>query len=57
MVQKENSVAADDGVQSVSDSQHGGALELLRNQFLHGLLCHNIDVGSSLVQDNKLVAL
>ena len=57
MVQKENAVAADDGVQSVSDSQHGGALELFRDQFLHGLLSDHIDVGSSLVEDNKLVAL
>ena len=57
MIQKENAVAADDCVKSVSNCQDCGALELFLNQLLHRLFRDHIDVGSSLVKNDQLVAL
>ena len=55
-VHDENFVAADDGVESVSNAENSCTQELLVDQLLNGLLGHDVDVGCGFIQDDNLVA-
>lgn len=55
VVEDEDAVRLDDGLESVGDNDHGAVFEALLDQLLYGLLGHDVDVGGGFVQDDDLV--
>ena len=54
-VKEKDLITLDDCVDSMSDCESSSVLELFSDELLDLLLCDNIDVGSSLIQDDDFV--